>query len=504
MVVEVWFKSSLDSEYRIVRGLNPSVFEIYKDGTLINQNAAIRDYQEYLEKQILKIDYQAFTQIVILGKATYIAFLRLGLSDRRRFIEDVLNLNIFGSMNEVTKSRLSESKNRMQVVKIDLGLLKQKIDLTKKHIEAFEQETLRQKIENNRYIDSQIEDIQNQIADHEKEIEEKSEQIVEIACDLDHLNKKLETCYNLQSKMGAKINDIRKRIKFFSDNAVCPTCENVLDENIKKSKIYQFDQKEQDLVIAQQQLTEKTEATVECVRSIQKQVESNRNITQSIQILEHTIQQKLTMITNIEKGRNINVQVGDEKIQEQKDELLRLENDKDAKDDERNVLNAQIECYEFIISMLKDTGIKSSIIKTHIPRIKTIMNEYLRSLGLFVKFELNENFEEKLLGRGIDELSYNGYSEGEKLRIDLAMMMTWREICRLQNNLAVNFIVFDEILDASLDENGAESLIEMFKELVRGGTKVVVISHSSEKWESGFNEIMVVDRKNGFSCITQK
>jgi len=504
MVVEVWFKSDLGAEYHIVRGLNPQVFEIYKDDVLINQDSAIRDYQEYLEKQILKIDYQAFTQIVILGKATYVAFLRLGLSDRRKFIENVLNLNIFGGMNEVTKSRIAETKNLLQAIKIELSLLKQKIEMTKKHIEDFEQEAIRQKIEHDRFIDSQIQDIQNQITEIESSIEGKRGQIVEVEGDLTSLNKKLETCYDLQSKMSAKINEIRRRIKFFSDNEVCPTCENALDAIIKQSKISQFDQKEQELVVAQQQLTEKTESIGECVRSIQQKVENNRKLNQEIQILEHAIQQKLTMIANAERGRNLPTRVGDDKIQEKKDDLVRLEDERESKNEDRNRLNVQLDCLEFIVSMLKDTGIKSSIIKTHIPRIETIMNGYLRSLGLFVKFELNENFEETLLGRGINELTYNGYSEGEKLRIDLAMMMTWREVSRLQNNLAVNFLVFDEILDASLDENGAESLIDLFKELVRGGTKVIVISHSSEKWESGFNEIMVVERKGGFSTISQK
>lgn len=504
MIVEVWFTSNLGSEYRIVRGLNPQIFEIYKDGDLINQDSAIKDYQEYLEKQILKIDFQSFTQIVILGKATYTAFLRLGLADRRKFIENVLNLNIFGGMNEITKLRISEVKNQLQVIKIELKLLKQNIELTKKHIEDFEQEALRQKIEQGKFIDNQIEDIQKQIAEIDNEIRVKTEQQVEVSDGLDMLSKKLETYYDLQSRMSAKINEIRKKIKFFSNNAVCPTCENSLDDSIKQSKIMQFNQKEQELITAQQQLTEKIESIVECVKGIQSQLENNRGIQQSIQLLEHSIQQKLTMITNIEKGRNISSQVGDDKIQEQKDHLVQLEETRETKNDERSSLNANLDCYEFIISMLKDTGIKSTIIKTHIPRIEKIMNRYLRSLGLFVKFELNENFEETLLGRGINELNYNSYSEGEKLRIDLAMMMTWREISRLQNNLAVNFIVFDEILDASLDENGAESLIELFKELGRAGTKVIVISHSSEKWESGFNEIMIVDKKDGFSVISQK
>lgn len=502
MLVEVWFKSEMGEEYHIVRGLNPQVFEIYKDDTLLNQDSSCRDYQEYLEKQILKIDFQAFTQIVILGKATYVAFLRLSLSDRRKFIENVLNLNIFGSMNEITKARISETKNSIQACKLDLSLLKQKIEMTKKHIEEFEQETIRQKIEHNKFIDNQIQDIQYEIHELKNETEQKTRQLLEVDWDLESLNRKLETCYDLQSKLSAKIKELRKRIKFFSDNDVCPTCENSLDEDVKQMKIQQFDQKEQELIVAQQQLTEKTETIGECVKSIQKKIEFNRKLQQDIQFLEHNIQQKLTMIANAERGRNIAVQMSDDKIQEKKNDLVRLENERDLKKEERNRLNSYFDCLEFIAAMLKDTGIKSSIIKNHIPRIETIMNGYLRSLGLFVKFELNENFDEMLLGRGIDELTYNGYSEGEKLRIDLAMMMTWRDISKLQNNLAVNFLVFDEILDNSIDELGIEHFLTILNMLKVDGVKVIMISHS-DKWFEKFDENWIVERKNGFSTIAQ-
>ena len=163
-----------------------------------------------------------------------------------------------------------------------------------------------------------------------------------------------------------------------------------------------------------------------------------------------------------------------------------------------------MDCHDFIASMLKDTGIKSSIIRSYIPQITSIMNTYLRSFGLFVRFELGENFEERLYSRGIDEMGYHSFSEGEKLRIDLAMLLTWRDICKRKNNMDVNFLIFDEILDASLDETGAESLVTLFKDLTYQGVKIIVVSHSSEKWEEKFNETWVIEKKSGFSYIRNK
>lgn len=504
MIVEVWFTDEKDEEYHIIRGLNPSVFEIRqgKEETLVNQDSNVRDYQVYLEKQILKMDFQMFTQIVVLGKATYVAFLRLAQHERRKFIENLLNLSIFSVMNDVTKAKMSEVKNRLMVIRNSLHLLKNQIEMSENHINDLEQESIRRQIEHEKMIDEQIREIQEEIAAIQSDIEEKKKCFIEIDDDLDALNKKLETCYDLQSKINSKISDTKKKIQFFSQNSICPTCDNEIDTDIRQNKISQFNQKEQELASAQDQLSSKTSAILSGIGSIQKRMESNRRLEQQIILLEQTIQQKLGAITRIEKSKMTKVLSNDDMIKEYKKELAGLIASREEQNDERTTANSQQDCYEFILAMLKDNGIKTSIIKRHIPNIVSTTNHYLRSLGLFVRFELNENFEESLLGRGIDHITYNAYSEGEKLRIDLAMLLTWRDLLKKQNNLSVNFIIFDEILDSSADANGIENLLDIFKTMKSEGTKIFVISHSGS-WTESFDQIWTVHKTNGFSVIEQ-
>jgi DNA repair exonuclease SbcCD ATPase subunit len=502
MVVEVWFTDEKGEEYHIIRGLNPGIFEIRqgKDEILVNQDSNVRDYQVYLEKQILKMDFQMFTQIVVLGKATYVAFLRLAQNERRKFIENLLNLSIFSVMNEVTKAKMSEIKNRLMVIKNSLQLLKNQIDMSENHINDLEQESIRRQIEHEKMIEEQIQEIQNEIDLIQVDIESKKKGLLEIDADLDSLNKRLETCYDLQSKIDSKLSDTHKKIRFFANNTICPTCDNEIDSNIRQNKISQFNQKEQELVSAQDQLSFKTSAILSDITAIQKRMESNRRLEQQIILFEQTIQQRLSDIARIEKNKMIRVLSNDDMIKEYKREHAGLIASREAQNDERTASNAKQDCYEFILAMLKDNGIKTSIIKRHIPNIVATTNHYLKTLGLFVRFELNENFEESLLGRGIDQITYNAYSEGEKLRIDLAMLLTWRDILRKQNNLSVNFIIFDEILDSSADANGIENLLDIFKSMKSDGTKIFVISHSSH-WTENFDEIWTIEKTGGFSTI---
>jgi DNA repair exonuclease SbcCD ATPase subunit len=503
MIVEIWFTSESGDQFHVVRGMAPQIFEIYKNGEMFNQNSAIRDYQDFFEKTILKIDFHSFTQMVMLGKATHIAFLKMPLQDRRRFIDNVLNLNIFSVMTEVNKSKTFEVKTNLQEIKVELGLMKQRIELTQKHIKDFEQEALRQQKDHERQIDEQINSIHQMIATLEEERKQKEAMIQTVDEDISKLSKDLEKCYEYQTKLNSKLSQIKKRIKFFSDNEICPTCENVLDSSVRETKLAESEMRERDLEQGQNQLSEKTEILVQLVKKIQNQMSHNNTIQQSIQLIDHTIQQKLSQISEIEARRSFQNTGNEDKIQEKKDELQSLIERREEKNEERSQLNAKMQCYEFITLMLKDTGIKSIIIRKYIPKIVAIMNEFLKELDLFVKFDLNENFEETLLARGIDELDYQSFSEGEKLRIDLAMLMTWREICKLQNNMNVNFLIFDEILDASLDEGGAESLVQMFKKMTRNGNKIMVISHGGARWEEKFDETWFIEKSLGFSQITK-
>lgn len=503
LIVEVWFKTQTGATYHIIRGMNPQIFEIYENDVLINQNSALRDYQEILEKQILKLDFQSFTQIVILGKATYIAFLRLQPQDRRKFIENVLNLTIFGYMNDINKLKVNDLKMQLQVIKQDLSMTKKEIELTQKHIQDFESEVERQQQEHQKMIDAQIDGIQSQIQDLQNERASREAEIVEIDGDLDSLKKKIELCYEYQSKIQTKLSDIRKRIQFFEKSSICPTCENEINPEVKVQKISEFDSREQELSVAQDQLSTKIDALVSSVQEIQTSLQHNAMILQAIQLIDSRISQNNDRIRDLEKQRSNQVSTNIDKINDLKQELERLLVVKEEKGASREDINARLDCHEFITLMLKDTGIKSSVIRSHIPQIVSVMNGYLRALGLFVKFDLNENFEEKLFSRGIDDQTYSAFSEGEKLRIDLAMLLTWREICKRKNNMSVNFLVFDEILDNSIDLAGIDNLLSIFKILRDEGLKVIMISHS-ERWEDRFDEIWTVEKRSGFSVLLKE
>lgn len=500
LIVEVWFKNDSGNEFKITRGTNPSVFEIYKDGNLINQDASVIDYQEQLEKNILKMDFNTFTQIVVLGKATYVAFLRLSQGDRRKFRENLLNLTIFGVMNDITKARFSDVKNKLGVIKNSLSMLKKQVEMMEKHIADFKQESIKRQIEHEKILNDQIIEIQNEIELLREDIVLKRNNIVEIDSDLDGLNKKLNTCHELQSQVRNKLNDIRKKSSFFSENDICPTCENEINDDIRQVKIAEFNKKEEDLTKVQEQLSIKTDTTVECIQNIQSKIEKNRQLNNEISLMEQLIQQKMTSIIQAEKSKSVKITSSDDKIQSYQNELNNLLTLKESQNYERTLCNSQQDCLEFILAMLKDSGIKTTIIRRHIPNIVSTMNHYLREMGLFVRFELNEDFEETFYGRGIDPIPYNAYSEGEKLRIDLAMLLTWREIAKRQNNLSVNFIIFDEILDSSADSSGIENLLDIFKIMKNEGTKIFVISHS-DHWTDKFDKIWTIEKSGGFSVI---
>lgn len=504
MIVEVWFTTETSKEYHVIRGLNPQVFEIYEDDVLISQNSAIRDYQEILEKQILRLDFQAFTQIVVLGKATYIAFLRLQAQDRRRFIENVLNLSIFGQMNEINKIKINELAKKQLDIRTQLSLLKQEIELTQSHIKDFEEQAIRQQREHERVIDEQIADLSKKNVSLTEKRDDLEKSLKDINSDSEQLNQKIETCYDYQSRLSLKLQDVKKRMTFFTNNDVCPTCESVVDEDTRKAKIESLSQRENEIQKARTQLDQKIEGLVSAIRVVQSDIKFNSDVQHELRLIDHTIHQNSSSIIDLERRKQMPPTSHDEKIRITKAHLEELIKNREGKNEERSQLSCRMECHDFIAAMLKDTGIKSSIIRSYIPQITSIMNAHLRDLGIFVRFELNENFEEKLYARGIDEMGYHSFSEGEKLRIDLAMLMTWRDICKRKNNMDVNFLIFDEILDASLDDTGAESLVTLFKELTYQGVKIIVISHSSEKWEEKFNETWVVEKKSGFSYIRNK
>ena len=502
LLVEVNFLDDHNKQYKIVRGINPGIFEIYEDEKLIPQPSDIRDYQRTLETQILKLDFQSFTQIVILGKATYVAFLRLTAADRRRFLETILNLTIFSRMNEINKAKFAVVKNELGSVQSDLGMLNHKIEYAEKSIKTLREEDVKAQFEFEQQIHEEIDNIQQLIDENEVKINHLSRQVIDNVDDeLEELNSSLEKCLEFQSKMGSTLNRTKKKRKFFQENEVCPTCEHELEEDMRRDKAGTLVSKENELISAQQKLNEKMAVISQSISHVQEKIRGNRKKQEEIRLLNQINQEKHHQISLLDEKLQTKQSDHSDIIKSQEEELDQFKNEQIGLIERKAGLTVNGDCHEFINDMLKDTGIKSTIIKNRIPKIQEIMNKYLQQLGLFARFELNEQFEETLYTRGMEPLVYQGFSEGEKLRIDLAMLMTWREICKIQANMAFNILIFDEILDASIDENGADNLVTLFRKVAYDNTKIIVISHSAARWEENFGDVWKVVKSNGFSKI---
>lgn len=505
LVVKLWFSNESHS-YLITRGLNPQILEIYRDGKFIDQNPSIKDFQNFFETTILGMDYNSFTQIVVLGKATYQAFFRLQLFERRKFIENILNLSVFAVMGDLNKIKIIELKNSLSTVKTELIILKEKIQLKERHINTLKKESQHQKDEFKRHRKQQVFIYKKEIKECEEKIIHLKSKFKKVKQDLNSLNKKKDILLKFQSGLKDKIKSIESKIKFFSDNNTCPTCGSEINECSKRSKLDELFIKKFSFITAELEIDDKIKSVSLIIEEVKETIELNSSFQREIESTEIDIKHKIILIEQFNNDGINNSEYHnsfEEDINKEIGELKELKNFNELKlKDKSNILN-DIEYFEFISGMLKDSGIKSVIIKRYIPTIIKIMNGYLNNLGLFVRFDLNENFEESFFSRGINSLNYHAFSEGEKLRIDLAMLMTWREICRLQNNLDVNLLIFDEILDASLDESGSEDLIDLFSQLINSKIKVVVISHSNDKWEEYFSKIITFEKKSGFSRIIE-
>lgn len=497
---EIWFSDG-KSEYHIIRGLSPAIFEIWKDGKMINQDSKLIDYQEMLETQILKMDFQSFTQIVLLGKATYVAFLRLKQHERRKFIENVLGLTIFGDMAEINKIKMSQLKEKIQQNKNDLALLKQKKQMIESHIIDIENEIIKQKLEATKVVDDIIFQISSSIDDLRKKRLQKESEFIIISGSIDGLNSKLHKCFDYKRKIQSKLSQSKKRLDFFSNNNICPTCESSIDDEKKKIKSDEIESSVVELNQAMEKIERLEKETSVLIGDISSKLNKNQEINTSINQIDTQI---LRLENEIDQIRNKPVtSPSNLLVQQKKDDLKVIVDEITDKSEIRSQLIEEMKCHDVIYSMLKDGGIKTLIIKEHIPKINRIMNDYLKYLGLFSTFSIDEEFDEKILSRGFDALPYNAYSEGQKLRIDIAMLMTWREICKSRNNMNVNVLVFDEILDGSADENGTECFVQLFKQLERDGVKIIVISHSGARWEERFSEMWTVKEKEGYSVIEQ-
>ena len=497
LVVELEFTVG-KKDYMIRRGVKPTVFEIYQNDNLINQNADIREYQEMLEKQILKLNFKSFSQIVVLGSASYVPFMQLPTQTRRGVVEDLLDIQIFSVMNSLLKEKIQTNRQELQDVGYKIDLCEQKIDMHTKHIGALlanNDELIEQKkakiVEHqdqiavhNIAVDgamSLVDDLQQQIADQEKAEQRKTKLV------------------QMESQLEDRVRKLKKEIEFFHDHDSCPTCKQGLTHDFKQEKIQSSQSKSQEVTEALTKLEdeiiksgERLSQINETNKQIQKFNETISQNNQQITFLNRYIADLTKEVEELkEQGNKITAEV-DESGEYEK-ELTTLSKLKEQLSNQRAMLDVSAH-------LLKDTGIKTKIIKQYVPVMNKLINKYLAAMDFFVDFQLDENFNETIKSRFRDEFSYASFSEGEKMRIDLALMFTWRAIAKLRNSASTNILIMDEVFDSSLDATGTEEFLKILEQLTQD-TNTFIISHKGDQLYDRFHSVIKFEKHSNFSRI---
>lgn len=497
-VVEIEFDAH-NKSYKIVRGIKPNTFEIYCNGELINQDAAIRDYQEYLEKFILKLNYKSFTQIVILGSASFVPFMQLSATDRRAIIEDLLDIGIFSTMNGLLKDKVAMNKEELTNNKYDVEVSTQNYALQEKHITQLKQNNEDKVKEYEAEILSNNDTLQSlhgKIGTIQEEIDILQGQV----SSKPQLEAKLKEISKIESKVETNLSKFRKDIGFFEQNDHCPTCRQTITLEVKEKEIESLQGKvtecEHGLSQIETKLIEeqnKLNAMIEVQKQIQAlniQVATNNTTINETNKYIGKLQKQIEMLQNTKQ----NLDEETKKLDDVKETLLKLEAKRKELIDEKTY-------YDAASILLKDTGIKTKIVRQYLPVINKLVNKYLASMDFFVNFNLDESFKETIKSRHRDEFSYASFSEGEKQRIDMALMLTWRAVAKLKNSANTNLLILDEVFDSSLDANGTEYLMNLLHLLE--DVNLFVISHKGDILQDKFRSIVKFEKVNNFSRIAK-
>ncbi len=496
-IVEVEFKVG-SKNIKVIRGIKPNVFEIYINGKMYNQDANARDYQKYLEQQILKLNYRSFTQVVILGSSTFVPFMQLKARHRREVVEEILDIQIFSLMNMILKQRLKTIDVDYRELDFKSQLTKEKLTLKQKYIQDIQDNRRKLLIEKTILING-----------NEEEVFKKKRAISILQDDTDTMHKEISNSTKIVERYN-KLKDIHSQLKekhraherlvgFFEKNEDCPTCQQHIDEVFKTTMITKENDKKDKLVDGIKDLMDELEATkikMEKIDEINKSIQ-NKNVdiakeNSSISQLEKFNATLQSEVKQLEEGH---VDKKDHtEVKTLKEELLGITSEKDKLKEERTYSEAAR-------TMLTDQGIKTKIIKQYLPIMNKLINTYLTSMEFYVNFTLNENFEESIKSRYRDDFSYESFSEGEKMRIDLALLFTWRAVAKMKNSANTNLLMLDEIFDSSLDGSGTDEFLKILNTL--GDENVFVISHKQDALADKFRSTIKFEKVKNFSHIVE-
>ena len=497
LIVELEFDIG-PSMYKIIRGLKPNIFEMYSNGKLLSQDAASRDYQDVLEKQILKLNHKSFCQVVVLGSASFVPFMQLAAASRREVIEDLLDIQIFSTMNSLLKEKINTNNSTIMEVEYQYDLTSEKIKMQHEHIIALQKnneeqiEKYRQEL---KQITDRIDAEKIQVDDTEQQIVSLSQQVE----DQEQVNSKQNKLQVLEGQLNDKLSKLEKEINFFNSHDNCPTCTQGIDNTFKCETVS----------TKQNQFQETTDGIDQIRKEIQKIQKRIAEIASVLSQISTSNIQKITHLNNItglvQQCKKIAKDISE--LQTKSDDFI-INDDRmkelelliDQQVEHKSDLLKDKEAYTIASVILKDNGIKAKIIKQYIPVINKLINKYLSAMDFFVNFELNENFDETIKSRFRDEFSYASFSEGEKMRINLAILFTWRAIAKLRNSASTNLLIMDEVLDGSLDSNGTDEFLKILNNLTQD-TNTFIISHKVDQLVDKFSNVLKFAKIKNFSQV---
>jgi DNA repair exonuclease SbcCD ATPase subunit len=499
LIVEVEFSIG-KKEYKVMRGAKPNKFEIHVDGVFVNQDATVKDYQEQLEKNILKMSYRSFTQVAILGSANFVPFMQLKAKDRRGLIEDLLDISIFSTMSDILRKRVSNYVVEQRENQHEINIMEERINGLNEQLNALRVN----RDEKIGKFESTIKETEDNVDSLMKKVELKTETIKEKTSsisDRDPQGDRLKQALEFEKKMRENRFKVEREITFYEDNDNCPTCKQGLDEEHKKTHIAEKQKKKEQLVHALQQIEETITDSSNRMDEIGKVQQGIESLQKQIAVIQTEI------ISNQKYIKKLNKEIEDLQIEANvpsntHESIEENESKLDILLSKKETLVDQGHYYELAQMLLRDQGVKQKIIKQYVPVMNNMINKYLASLEFFVGFELDESFEETIKSRFRDVFKYDNFSQGEKMRIDLSILFTWRTIARMKNSVNTNLLILDEVFDSSLDTNGTDDFLKLLNTLTEK-TNAFIISHKGEALYDKFNDVIRFEKHKNFSRIAE-
>lgn len=488
-----------NTEWLVRRGIKPAIFEIYRNGQLLDQESSARDQQTWLEQNVLKMNYKSFTQIVILGSASFVPFMQLSSQNRREVIEDLLDIGVFSNMNAIVKDKLKDEKDQVKQLTLKRTTIAEKHEMQQNFIAEMEKVS-EENIENNK---TKIDILQKEAKEHVNEnkiIQDKVDSLVTDQQQFLNVSEKIEKLNTFKGKITQKASNLKEEHQFFHDNTVCPTCTQNLEEEFRLNKISDVQNKIGELKKGYQDL----ESAIKLEKERERQFNT---LSQEIIKLNHEISQNNTRTNAIQRqigDLESEIQTITERLESGNTEYDKLEEftrNLKITADELSRRKEQIVYYDFAYSLLKDDGVKTKIIHKYLPFINQQINQYLQLMDFYINFSLDEEFNESIHSPVHEKFSYDSFSEGEKMRIDLSLLFTWREVARVKNSISTNLLVMDEVFDSSLDGFGTEEFLKIIRFVVKDAN-IFVISHKSELHDK-FENVIKFEKSKNFSSIVQ-